>query len=313
MPLLSERLQSPSTRLGIAIALVAVAVCCILLPEHVGRVALYDLASRHSEALVEKSLVDTAAAFVSVSAVKAALGIVTGSTIGIGFELELGDLAQPAYDYVDFVWKVFLWATAILMFYKVLLDTGLLTLGIPIAGVGLLLCAGGLLRPEWRGRLFFWGRRLVVFGLLFTYIVPVALIGADWLGARYTRPLKAKQQVRMEDVRKELRQAQQDLINLKDSLSITQPAESMERVRVALMQVANTIGRLTKEGLNAFLYYVVVLMFELLVLPFLTAVLLYAVAKFALGRVGGAEGGVEGRSRSAPAWPTGSDQSVLAP
>ena len=43
--------------------------------------------------------------FLLLSSIKSGLAVVEGSQVGIGFNLELGDIVQPVYDYVDIAWK----------------------------------------------------------------------------------------------------------------------------------------------------------------------------------------------------------------
>ncbi|MCH7549547.1 MAG: hypothetical protein IH969_08455, partial [Candidatus Krumholzibacteriota bacterium] len=61
--------------------------------------------------------------FLLITAVKASLAMIEGSNVGVGFELQVGDIVQPAYDYVDFFWRAFLYAFMVLGFYKLLLET----------------------------------------------------------------------------------------------------------------------------------------------------------------------------------------------
>lgn len=44
--------------------------------------------------------------FLLLSTIKSGLAVVEGSEVGIGFNLELGDIVQPIYDYVDIAWRV---------------------------------------------------------------------------------------------------------------------------------------------------------------------------------------------------------------
>jgi hypothetical protein len=126
MTKLAERFQSKKARIAFAALFAALGLFCVIFPDAAGKVLLYDAATAESQKLIADALVENGAAFVTVSAVKGAMAIVEGSAVGVGFELELGDIVQPAYDYVDFVWDIFLWAIVILTFYKVLLDTGIL-------------------------------------------------------------------------------------------------------------------------------------------------------------------------------------------
>ncbi|NNG00723.1 MAG: hypothetical protein HKM93_15160 [Desulfobacteraceae bacterium] len=54
------------------------------------------------------------AGFLLLSAIKSGLAVVEGSEVGVGFNLELGDVVQPFYDYVDIAWTAALAGGSIL-------------------------------------------------------------------------------------------------------------------------------------------------------------------------------------------------------
>lgn len=56
---------------------------------------------RYLDGAFDKAL----AGFLILSSIKSGLAIVEGSGVGIGFNLEVGDVVQPAYDYVDIAWR----------------------------------------------------------------------------------------------------------------------------------------------------------------------------------------------------------------
>lgn len=238
-------------------------------------------------ALVDAGLQDNARAFLALSAVKAALALVEGSSIGVGFDLQLGDMIQPAYDYVDFIWRVFLWANVILLLYKILLETGLLSLGVPLAGLGLLFWTGGIFPWPGAALLRLWGRRLFMAGLLVAYLIPLSLMGANTLSQHYTQPLKDRQKTHMVEMQHRFQQARQQFLNLRADISLTRPSESVERIKNSVLGLVHSISNLTLEGGRSFLYYILVLFFELLVLPFLTAFILYQAVQALLGQLPG--------------------------
>ena len=57
--------------------------------------------TRYLDGAFEKAL----AGFLILSSIKSGLAVVEGSGVGIGFNLEVGDVVQPAYDYVDVAWR----------------------------------------------------------------------------------------------------------------------------------------------------------------------------------------------------------------
>ncbi|MEO0797007.1 MAG: hypothetical protein AAFX93_17760 [Verrucomicrobiota bacterium] len=75
-----------------------------------------------NEAYLEESFEDASRLFLVLTAVKSVLAVVEGSEIGVGFGLELGDLVQGVYDYVDFAWQIVLWATMIIVMTRMTLE-----------------------------------------------------------------------------------------------------------------------------------------------------------------------------------------------
>ena len=60
--------------------------------------------------------------FLVLSAVKSGLAVIEGSEVGIGFSLEVGDLVQSVYDYVNIAWKTVLAGGTILLITRLALD-----------------------------------------------------------------------------------------------------------------------------------------------------------------------------------------------
>lgn len=271
-------------RVGAAVVLGALGLLLLLAPAWVGRTVGAQALNAHGLQLVDASIERTLVAFGTVSAVKATLAIVEGSAVGVGFHLEIGDLVQPAYDYVDFVWDIFLWANLVLMAYKILLETGILVIGFQIAGVGCGILALGLLPARRAPGVRRWGRRLLAYGLLFTVVVPLSLMASDALGRRYTEPLKEQQHRRMEEVERELDEARRRFTDLRTQISLFKPGDSLTSLKASMSRVAETMGGMARTGAVSFMYYVAIVLFELLVLPFATALMLWLAVKFILGR-----------------------------
>lgn len=242
---------------------------------------LSEKASEQIDAALEKNLV----VFAMVSTIKAAAAVIEGSSLGVGFDLELGDLVQPAYDYIDFIWKLFLYAVLVLTFYKLMVECGILGLGLPILGAGLVLCGLGLAWRAQRPRLLLWAKRLIVLGGLVAYGVPLVLLGSHSISARFTMPLKEATARRIRATESEFSRAKGEFLAIKDQVSVMSPAESLEKVRVSLSRVVQTVTNATWDSTKTMLYYISILLFELLLLPVLMALLIYLVLHFALGRL----------------------------
>ncbi len=79
---------------------------------------LRDANDRYLQDAFEKTL----KTFAVLSAVKVGLAVVQGSDVGIGFNLEVGDVVQSAYDYVDVAWRTVLGCAAVLLGTRYLLQ-----------------------------------------------------------------------------------------------------------------------------------------------------------------------------------------------
>ncbi len=66
-----------------------------------------DRLSEKNEAYLESSQERTLQTFAVLSTIKVGLAVVEGTEIGVGFGLEIGDVVQAAYDYVDIAWRPF--------------------------------------------------------------------------------------------------------------------------------------------------------------------------------------------------------------
>lgn len=61
--------------------------------------------------------------FMILSTIKSGLAVIEGSGVGVGFNLEIGDIVQSLYDYIDIAWKAALAGCSLLFAMKILLQT----------------------------------------------------------------------------------------------------------------------------------------------------------------------------------------------
>lgn len=272
-----KRLPIPP-RWALPAVLIAFAACTFFLTPYVAKLTFFDYVNDRAMATVDETLAQDQKTFLVISAIKAGMALIEGSTVGVGFELEVGDVIQPAYDYVDFFWRVFLYAFLIMGFYKVLLETGLLDLGIVAMGVGALMWSVALMYDKQRQRLGDAGTRLILFGFLLAYIVPVSLLSTELLSAHYTDQLKAKHYREIQAFNSQLQVAQNDFVNLREKISVFRPGESFDEIRTQLLSLAESVAESFRLSFTAFLFYVLLVLFDLLFFPFLSAYLLYKCA-----------------------------------
>jgi len=132
-----------------------------------------DSLSEANNAYLESSSLRSIGMFGILSTLKVGLAIVEGTEVGIGFGLQIGDIVQAAYDYVDIAWKTVLAGTIILLGTKYLLQAAALfdqwVLAIAVA-LGLIMYLLTLIAPA-RYRL----RRILNDLIVFTTLLAVAL------------------------------------------------------------------------------------------------------------------------------------------
>lgn len=274
----------PRARIALAAVLIGVGIAALAIPHRVAVATGQVLLNDRGAELIDESLKTNQNTFLAVSGIKAAMAVIEGSTIGVGVEVQVGDLIQPAYDYVDFFWKVFLYSLVVLASYKLFLETGMLEMGIVLFGIGAILYAVGLLTPPRETTTPTVGRRCMLLGVLVAYIAPAALLMTQSLSDRYTTELKRVHQESILEFERELQTAQQEFINLRQQFSLLAPGDSLEGVRAGFVRIAGSVGESFRLSLLAFLYYSLLIVFDLLFFPFVSAWLLYKLAQVALDR-----------------------------
>ena len=163
--------------------------------------------ARYLDEAFNKSL----SGFLLLSSIKSGLAVVEGSEVGVGFSLELGDVVQPVYDYVDIAWKAALAGGSIIVGMQLALE-GLDYLDHwMLAGV----LAMYLLRllilwvlPRWRRLSAGLGEALrigVSVVIAFYLLLPLSVTAAAALSKRITRPMVDASVQQLEQIDKEIK------------------------------------------------------------------------------------------------------------
>ncbi len=281
----SDTPRSPVWRWLAALLLVAAGAALVAFPAPVAKYTGYDALNNHAMKLVDENLARDQATFLVITAIKTSLAVIEGSEVGVGFELEIGDVVQAPYDYVDFFWEMFLYAFLILGTYKLLIETGMLALGLGVMGLGLGLLAISIVTKFQAAGLRRWGRRTLLGGALFAYAVPLALVATHALSERYTTKIKEKHLAAIKNLDLHLDESADKFIALKNQINLLQPGTSLENIKNGMLDIARSIGRTFQTSLTAFLYFMLVIAFEVVFFPFLSAWMLYKFGQFALGRI----------------------------
>lgn len=148
--------------------------------------------------------------FLILSAIKSGLAVIEGSEVGVGFNLEVGDVVQSVYDYVDVAWKTALMGGTVLLLTQLLLQVVALInhwclalavlffLGIRIQMMG----------PQTENKPSLLLRNLfsmfTVMTVALYVIFPLSIQGAAWLSGKITNPLMTEAREGFSSVKEDL-------------------------------------------------------------------------------------------------------------
>jgi hypothetical protein len=147
--------------------------------------------------------------FLVLSGIKSGLAIIEGSEVGIGFNLEIGDIVQAVYDYVDVAWKTALAGGTVLLLTRLCLEAVALIdhwcLSLMLLGVGVYLIFSWFLpgcqkttRIVREATLF-----LAVMTVILYVILPISITGASYLSKKITQPIIEETQAGFEDIHRD--------------------------------------------------------------------------------------------------------------
>jgi ABC-type multidrug transport system fused ATPase/permease subunit len=151
--------------------------------------------SKDNEAYLKDSFEKSVTGFLVLSGIKSGLAVIEGSEIGVGFNLEVGDVVQSVYDYVDIAWQTALLGGTVILLTLLLLQSAemidhwslALLLFSVFASYGINWLAPRYARTSRmiRETIFY----LIVFTVTLYLIVPFSITGAAFLSERITRPI----------------------------------------------------------------------------------------------------------------------------
>jgi hypothetical protein len=159
---------------------------------------------------LEDALAQSLKTFAVLSSLKVGLAVVEGTEVGVGFGLEIGDIVQAAYDFVDIAWRTVMGAGVILVGTRFLLEAVRLVDGwlLILTLVGLLMtlsvrwwlprCAG--LHQTLRDASLL----LAILTAAFYVVLPLSVSGGAMLSARITAPVLTEAESDLEALRGEL-------------------------------------------------------------------------------------------------------------
>lgn len=162
-----------------------------------------------NQTYLKQSMDKAISGFLILSGIKSGLAVVEGSEVGIGFNLQIGDIVQSVYDYVDIAWKTALAGGTVILITRLLLqaveliDHWCLVLTF---GFGLLVILVSWVFPL-RVRLhrlmkdatFF----MAVCAIVLYVVFPFSIAGAAFISQKITGPLIAESQRSFESIKEE--------------------------------------------------------------------------------------------------------------
>ncbi|GAB6097803.1 hypothetical protein JCM14469_40570 [Desulfatiferula olefinivorans] len=200
-------------RLATAAVLVILAGCSAAgflekAADHLGADRLH----QGNQEYIDQSFEVSMKGFLILSAIKSGLAVIEGSEVGLGFNLEVGDLVQSVYDYVDIAWKTALLGGTVLLLTQMLFQAVALVNHWCLA-LALLLLAGlqaGVLFSGERRTFVALIRRLfamtVILSVSLYILLPLSVRSAAFLSARITNPL--------------MTEARNGFVSVRDDLSV---------------------------------------------------------------------------------------------
>jgi hypothetical protein len=162
-----------------------------------------------NRAYLTQSMDKAVSGFLVLSGIKTALAVVEGSEVGLGFNIEIGDVVQSVYDYVDIAWKTALAGGTVILITRLLqqavelIDHWFLVLAFGLA-LALVLARWVLPRRERLHRVardaaFF----AAVCAVVLYFVFPLSIAAAAAVSKKITGPLIAESQRSFESIRDE--------------------------------------------------------------------------------------------------------------
>ena len=251
-----------------------------------------------NESYLEESFDKAFKGFLVLSAIKSGVAVLEGSEVGIGFNLEVGDIVQSVFDYVDTAWKTTLAAATILLLMRLILQTIqsidhwflFVTLNL-----GLVVFLFHWWLPRHRKP-----HQAIKEGLLFVgclavalyVLLPISVGGASYLSNRITRPLIEEAQSGFEKMEHDLTPSA-----LNNRFFSEQAKESfwffydfktrIVNSKQTILEMARWLKEITKDFAIWTIKLIAGYLFDCIVFPLAFFVLLYLLTKALLAYVFG--------------------------
>jgi len=165
--------------------------------------------SSANEKYLSNSFNKAVTGFLVLSGIKSGLAVIEGSEIGVGFNLEIGDIVQSVYDYVDIAWKTALAGGTVILLTRLLLQSVALIdhwcLSMMFAALFVFLIVSWFF-PKYvktsrllKEATFF----LTVFSVVLYIVLPFSITGAAFLSEKITKPLIQESHKSFENIKED--------------------------------------------------------------------------------------------------------------
>ncbi len=255
--------------------------------------------SNSNSRYLQESFDESVKGFMVLSAIKSGVAVLEGSEVGVGFNLEVGDVVQSIYDYVDVAWKTALAGGTILLLMRLVLQTIQLVdhwfLFLAFAVAFFLFLLDWVLPKQKNTH-----RILKEFLLFLTvlaigvyFILPVSISGAAFLSNKITRPLVAEARHGFESLQSDLRpEALNERFfpdeNKEASLwSRLDFMEKLDNSKVAIVKMMKWVEQITHDFATWTIKLIAGYLFDCIVFPLAFFVVVYLLTRCLLSYVFG--------------------------
>jgi hypothetical protein len=240
---------------------------------------------QRSYAYVENNIEQSLVTFGVLSTLKIGLAVIEGSEVGIGFGLEVGDVVQAAYDYVDIAWRVILAAGVVLIGTQYALQAAAL-----IDQWSLVLCCicllGACVANWWmtgwhRLTSLLWTTSLflAVITLALYLLFPLSINGGAYLSRQITASSIQKAQSGISDISESLFP--------KGSQETNESVSKWIQTKEQFNRLIETLKDKTSELILSILRLIAGYLFDCLIFPLSLFLLLLWMTKTVISHVGG--------------------------
>ncbi|MBW1903352.1 MAG: hypothetical protein JRJ20_17270 [Deltaproteobacteria bacterium] len=288
----------PLTRTTAALILIAAAVLAAtghldVLVDKSGGAILSDSNNTYLNDSFDRSM----KGFLVLSAIKSGIAVIEGSGIGVGFNLEVGDIAQSIYDYVDVAWKTALAGGTVLLLIQLMLQTMQLIdhwclFALLLVVLSLFLLRWFFPKQERLNRILREALMFVsVLTIAFYMILPLSIAGAAFLSKQITQPLVTEAQQGFESLQEELTPRALDErffpgSQSDDSLwSYLDLRAKLQNSREAIIKMAQYVKEITEDSAIWTIKIIAGYLFDCIIFPLAFFVVGYILTKNLLAYV----------------------------